>query len=99
MANLEDVAVKLEAVDQRAKSNTKRLDALDEKYEAINRLATALEVMAHKQDSMGKSIEKPAGKVSTLEAEPAKRWRLLVEKGITILLAAVLGFILAQLGL
>lgn len=95
----EDIVVKLEAVDQRTRSNTHRIDDLEKDHEALNRLATAVEVMATKQDSMGSSVDKLADKVAALEAEPGKRWKFVVEKAIYFIVAAVMGFILARVGL
>ena len=42
-------AAKLAEVDARSKSNTHRIDELSEQYKAINRIATAVEVIATEQ--------------------------------------------------
>ena len=42
--NEQEMAVKLAEVDARSKSNTHRLDEMDEKVDTLNRLATAVEV-------------------------------------------------------
>ena len=94
MAN-EEIAVRLEAVDQRGKSNTHRIEDLERDYQVLSRLATAVEVMATKQESMSDSVDKLAGKVDALEKVPAKRWQLVVE----IVVAAVVGFLLAKIGI
>lgn len=99
MATTEELAVSLERVDQRAKSNTHRIEDLEKDHEALNRLATAVEVMATKQDNMGASVDKLTDKVSALEAEPGKRWKFVVEKAIYIVVAAILGYVLARAGL
>ena len=64
----------------------------------LNRLATAVEVMATKQDTMGESVERLETKVDTLESKPGKRWDGLVDKLILTVAAALIGFLLAQLG-
>ena len=84
---------RLTDVESRCKSNTHRIDKLEESTEAINRLATSVEVMATKQDAMGVSVDKLVSKVDTMEAKPAKRWEGLVDK----LLFAVAGAVLAWL--
>ena len=88
-----EFAQKLEAVDARCKSNTHRIDELKDEITAVNRLATAVEVMATKQNSMGESVDRLETKVDALEAKPAKRWDGLVDK----LLFAVAGAFLAWL--
>ena len=40
----------------------------------LNRLATAVEVMATKQDTMGESVDRLETKVDSLEAKPAQQW-------------------------
>lgn len=90
---------RLTAVEERAKSNTKRLDKLEESTEAISRLATSMEVMAERQEQVADTVDKLDGKVTALEAKPGKRWEGLVDKAIWAVVAAVIGFLLARIGL
>lgn len=94
-----EFAQKLTEVDARSKSNTKRLDKLEQSTEAINRMAVSIEKMAMKQDTMNGSINKLTTDVETLKAEPGKRWKFVIEKAIYFVVAAVVGFILAKVGL
>ncbi|MFR5844254.1 MAG: hypothetical protein ACLUEU_00215 [Oscillospiraceae bacterium] len=95
----EEMAVKLVETEARSKSNTHRIDKLEQSTEAINRLATSVEVMATKQDTMNENLDKIAGKVEQIEAEPGKRWKSVVEKVTLLVVAAVVGYILARVGL
>lgn len=90
---------RLTEVEARAKSNTKRIDKLEEQTEAINRLATSMAVMAEKQDETTIIVTALDGKVTALEEKPAKRWEAIVGQIIWAVVAAVLGFLLAKLGL
>lgn len=90
---------RLSETEARSKANEKNIIDLRSQIDAVNRLATAVEVMATKQDTMSESMERLAAKVETLEAEPAEKWRFVVEKAIYFIVAAVIGFALAQLGL
>ena len=89
---------RMAAVEDRSKSSTLRLNRLEENTAVLNRLATAVEVMATKQDTMGESVERLETKVDTLESKPGKRWDGLVDKLILTVAAALIGFLLAQLG-
>lgn len=89
---------RLTEVEERSKSNTRRLNKLEESTEAINRMAISIEKMAMKQDTMNGSINKLTSDVETLKAEPGKRWKFVVEKAIYFIVAAVMGFILAKFG-
>ena len=90
---------RLTQVEQRAKSNTHRLEKLEESTEAINRLATSMEVMVSKQEQVAQTVEKLDDKVTALEEKPAKRVDGLVDKLIWAICAAVISFLLAQIGL
>ena len=59
-----ELEVKVAEIDQRSKSNTHRIDALEEKYDILNRLATSIEVIATKQESMLASLKVILQKIS-----------------------------------
>ena len=90
---------RLADVENRASSNTKRIDRLEETTAVLNRLATAIEVMATKQDTLGESVDKLTVKVDSLEAEPAKKWHFVVEKSIYFVVGAILAYVFSQVGL
>lgn len=90
---------RLTEVEERAKSNSHRLDKLEESTEAINRLATSMEVMAERQEQVADTVGKLDSKVTALEEKPAKRWDGLVDKIVWAVAAALIGFVLAQWGL
>ena len=90
---------RLTQVEQRAKSNTHRLERLEESTEAINRLATSMEVMVSKQEQVAETVEKLDSKVTALEEKPVRRVDRLVDKIIWAVCAAVLAFLLARIGL
>lgn len=89
---------RLTDVENMAKSNKDRLDRLEENTTVLNRLATAVEIMANKQESLGKSVDKLTGKVEALEAEPAKKWRFVVEKSIYFIVGAIIAYVFSQIG-
>jgi methyl-accepting chemotaxis protein len=89
----------LTEVEERSKSNSHRLDKLEESTEAINRLATSMEVMAERQEQVVETVGKLDTKVTALEEKPAKRWDSLMDKIVWAIAAALIGFVLAQVGL
>lgn len=94
-----DMEHRMTEVEARSKSNSHRLDKLEESTEAINRLAVSMEKMSVTQESMSKSVDKLTTDVETLKAEPGKRWKFVIEKAIYFVVAAIVGFLLAQVGL
>ena len=94
----EEIAVKLTDHEHEIGSLKHRMQTVEEANHALNRLATAVEVMATKQDHMSETMERLTAKVETLEAEPGKRWKFVIEKAIYFVVAAVVGFMLAAVG-
>ena len=94
-----EYAGRLAAVEQRSKSNTHRLDTLEKQTEAVNTLATSVAVMAERVETTGDKVDSLCNDVQDLKSEPGKRWKFVVEKAIYIAVSAVMGFIIARLGL
>lgn len=94
-----EIVGRLTAVEQRSKSNSHRLETLEKHTEALNTLATSVAVMAERVETTGDKVDSLCTDVQELKSEPGKRWKLVVEKVIYIVVAAVMGFILARLGL
>ena len=88
-----DMEHRITSLEDRCKSNTHRLDKLEESTTVLNRLATAVEVMATKQDTMGESVERLEGKMDSLEAKPGKRWEGLIDKILLVLAGAFVAWL------
>ena len=102
MANCEhevEFAQKLAELEARGKSNTRRLDKLEELTEVVHELATTMKLMAEKQERTAETVDRLDTKLTALEQEPAKRWKAVVEKVILTVVAALVGFVLAQIGI
>ena len=90
---------RLSDVENRSKSNTKRIDKLEESTEAINNLATSMQVIVVKQEQINTNVQKLDTKVESLEAKPGKRYESIVEKMLLVVASAVITYILSHLGL
>lgn len=91
----DDIIRVLVETEARSKSNTKRIDEMAETYDAINKMATSLEVMANEQKHQTEDIKGLKSDVGglghrfdALEAEPAKRWKKIADYILTALLGA-----------
>lgn len=90
---------RLTSVEQRSKSNMHRIEKLEGSTEAINRLATSMEVMVSKQEQVAETVEKLDGKVSAIESKPIRRFDGLVDKIVWSVCAAVIAYLLSKIGL
>ena len=96
--NDEQIKMLVEA-DQRSKSNTHRLDKLEEQWEVLNKLAVSVEKMGINLATMDKTIQKLDAKVEEQEQKPGKRWEALVEKVIFLFVGAVAAYVFSHMGL
>lgn len=90
---------RLADAENRGKSNTRRIEKLEQSNEVLNKLATSVQVMATKQDGIAKTLERLDTKVEDIESKPAKRWESIIEKIIVGIVAALLGALAAHFGL
>ena len=93
------MAVKLQEVESRSKSNMHRIDALEKNQDAINQLATSTAVMAQIISTMGDRIDSMSNDIKDLKEIPASRWKFVVEKAIYVLVAGIVGFALSKFGM
>lgn len=96
--NDEQIKMLVEA-DQRSKSNTHRLDKLEEQWEVLNKLAVSVEKMGINLATMDKTIQRLDAKVEEQEAKPGKRWEALVEKVVFLFVGAVAAYVFSRIGL
>lgn len=95
----EQIALKLQETTDRSLRNEGRIKKLESEHDVLQKLATSVAVMAEQIKTMNSSVQTLTGKVDKLEEKPAKRWDGLVDKIIWAVAAALLGFVLAQIGL
>lgn len=98
--------IKLTEVEHRAKSNTRRIDKLEQQTEALTSIATSVELLVaeqkHQTEAMLKienNVTVLDSKVDALEKKPGKRWETLVANIVSLVVAAIVGFALGQIGL
>jgi len=76
-------------VEQRAKSNTHRLDKLEPVVEEIHRISETLVELTTEMRNTNQNVEEIKDKVETIEQEPGRRWK----ESTKALLSAFLGAI------
>ena len=91
----QELSAQLAGLEEKTAELLRRVDRLEEGQMALNRLATAVEDLATRQEDMGQSVKRLSVKLDDLEQRPAKRWDKLVEKLLTALAGAFVAFLLA----
>lgn len=100
MTHEEQIAMHQMCVEanDRSKSNTHRIDRLEERQDNLDKLVTSVSVMAEKQDRMETDIGEIKTDVRTMAQKPAKRWESVVDKVIMVLVGAIAAYAVSKLG-
>ena len=102
----EEMAVKVTEVEHRARSNTRRIDKLEQTTDSIHSLAESIAVLVNEQKNQTACIERIEtnmttldGKVEALEKKPGKKWETAVDIVFKLIVTAIVGLALAKIGL
>ena len=95
----EEIIKDLADIQQRSRSNTRRIEVLEEAQANLNQLVTSVALIAQKQEQMETGIEEIRQDVKTLTAKPAKRWESVVEIVFKIVVTALITTALIRLGI
>lgn len=82
-------------IDARSKSNTHRIDELQEHQTALDKLATSVEVLATKQETVEGDVKEIKEDVKTMTGKAGKRWEALIDKLIAALAGAFIAWLLS----
>lgn len=97
--DIEQMALKLQETTDRSLRNEGRVKKLEDENGVLHQLATSVAVMAEQMKNMNNSVSTLTNEVEELKEKPGKRWEGLVDKIIWAVAAALLGFVLAKIGL
>ena len=90
---------RLTEVEGRSKSNTHRLDEMEKRQDNLDKLVGTVKVLADREERVENDVKEIKNDVKSLTGKPAQRWENLITQLITIVVAAVAGFILDKFGL
>ena len=99
MDDVVNVEHRLTEVDQRSKSNTHRIDELEKRVDENDKLVNAVCGLQKDMEYTKSDVSEIKKDVKTLTDKPARRWDGVVEKIILVVVAAVVAFLLAKVGL
>lgn len=90
---------RLAETESREKANTRRIEKLEERQDNLDKLVGAFEALSTREQRVEADVKEIKKDVKLLSEKPGKRWEALVGQVISILVAAVVGFLLARLGM
>ena len=93
------IQAQIASLDARCKSNTHRINDLETDNKALHQLATSVEVLATKQETIESNVNEIKTDVKTLKALPGSRWEGLITAAVTAIVSGLVGYALALAGL
>ena len=90
---------RLTRVEERSKSNSHRIKALQEQQKNMTELIESVAAIAQKQADMDTDLKEIKSEVKTINARPTKRWEAVVEKAILTTVGVLVAYIALKLGL
>lgn len=89
---------RLTEVEARTKSNTKRLDDMEKRQADLETLSASVAKLAEREARMETDVQEIKADVKSLTAKPGKKWESMEEKILLTIVAGLIGFLMAQLG-
>ena len=93
------MAIKVQRVEDRSKSNAHRLDDVEKKLTDNEKMLASIARLDQRQKDMDTDVKEIKADVKALAGKPAKRWEAIVEKALMAAVTAIVGYVLIKLGL
>jgi predicted nucleic acid-binding Zn-ribbon protein len=94
-----DIEHRLTAVEDRSKSNTKRLEDVEKRQDNLDELVSTVKVLAVREENVESDVKEIKSDVKSLKELPGKRWNAIVEKALLVAVGMIITFLLTKLGL
>lgn len=90
---------RLTEVEGLAESNERRIKECEKRQNDLGELVGTVKALAVKEERVESDVKEIKGDVKEMKGKSGQRWDALVGQIISILVAALIGFALAKLGL
>lgn len=90
---------RLTEVEQLAKSNEHRIKDIEKRQDDLSDLVSTVKVLAVREENVESDVKEIKNDVKSLTNKPAQKWDNLVEKIFMMVVSAIVGAILVQIGL
>ena len=90
---------RITAVEKLAKGNERRIGDLESDNKALLELSMSVAVMAEQMKTMSSKVDSLDTAVKRLQSVPASRWEGFIKAAVTALVAGLVGWALAQIGI
>lgn len=91
------MSVRLGECEQRERANARRIEKLEQRQEDLNKLVTAVEVLAQRERSVESDVKEIKADVKSMTQKGARRWDAMIDKLLYALAGAAASIMLAGL--
>ncbi len=91
-----EISIHIAELEQRVRACNKRLEKTERRQDALDKLTTAVEVLAQRQQSVEEVTREIKDDVKSLKEKPGKHWESMVDRVLYLIIGAV--FSLLALG-
>ncbi len=95
----EEIARQLQANKDLSQRNQARIEKLETEQKELRDLTTAVNGMVIEQKNMRTDLTEMKNDVKQIKEKPGKRWDEMVNKVLTLVIGAIVAFMLAKIGL
>ncbi len=96
---MDDFAVTIKEIEQREKSNSHRIDKIEQKQDEISKKTEQIPVIRQTVEFMNEKLDKLESLVTDIKEKPAKRWEEIVTRTLCAVFGGVIAYVFAKLGL
>lgn len=86
----------LTEADSRSRSNTHRLDKVEQRQDNLDKIVATVAVVAKEQEGIKEDVGEIKSDVKSLKEKPGNRWDGLVDKSIWAICGGVIAWLLSN---
>ena len=83
----QELSVKLTETEQRARSNTHRIERLEQQQKDLNKLVTAVEVLASREMGVERDVKE-------ITQKGGRRWDAMIDRVLYVLIGAAISLLM-----
>lgn len=89
---------RLTEIEARSKSNAHRLDEVEKRQDNLDELVGTVKMLAVREENVETDVKEIKQDVKSLTSKSGQRWDKIIDQAIIVIVGAILGYILANVG-
>ena len=89
---------RLTEIQARSKSNAHRLDEVEKRQDNLDELVGTVKMLAVREENVETDVKEIKQDVKSLTSKSGQRWDKIIDQAIIVIVGAILGYILANVG-